>query len=138
MMAQSDARTRQPTEPTRLSELGFSMIELVMTMMILSIAVLGLEAAAVYTSRLLQVSHTHTDGFVAVQWQAETLRNQGHDAVQSGSAPVMGYQVSWDVRGTNPKRVVLTARREAVTGSMEIQRRRSMVDSLVIYLSPKR
>ena len=114
------------------------MMELIVTLLIFSITVLGLEAAAVYTSRLLQVSHTQTDGFVAVQWQAETLRNQGYEAVQSGSAPVMGYQMSWDVRGANPKRVVLTARREAVTGSMEIQRRRSMVDSLVIYLSPNR
>lgn len=114
------------------------MIELIVTLLVFSVAVLGLEAAGVYTSRLLEVSHTHTDGFVAVQWQAETLRNQGYDAVQSGLASVMGYQVSWDVRGTNPKRVLLTARREVVNGSAEIQRRRSMVDSLVIYLSPNR
>jgi prepilin-type N-terminal cleavage/methylation domain-containing protein len=127
-----------PIEPRQRGELGFSMLELIVTLLIFSITVLGLGAATVYTSRLLQRSHTQTDGFVAVQWQAETLRNQGYDAVQSGSAPVMGYDVNWDVRGTNPKRVVLTVRREAVTGSMEIQRRRSMVDSLVIYVSPNR
>lgn len=131
-------RARMPIEPRRRGELGFSMIELLVTLLIFSTAVLGLGATGVYTSRLLQVSDTHADGFVAVQWQAETLRNQGYDAVQSGSAPVMGYDVNWDVRGTNPKRVVLTARRDAVTGSAEIQRRRSMVDSLVIYLSPQR
>lgn len=137
-MAQSGARVRQPTEPRWRGEPGFSLIEMIVSLMIFSIAVLGLGAAGTYTSRLLQVSDTHADGFVAVQWQAETLRNQGYEAVQSGSAPVMGYQVSWDVRGANPKRVVLTARREQTTGSMETQRRRSMVDSLVIFLSPNR
>jgi prepilin-type N-terminal cleavage/methylation domain-containing protein len=119
-------------EPIRRSELGFSMTELLVTVMIFSAALLGLGLTGVHTSHLLQVTDTHADGFVALQWQAETLRNQGYDAVQGGSAPVMGYDVSWDVRGTNPKRLVLTARRDAA------QRRRSMVDSLVIYLSPQR
>jgi prepilin-type N-terminal cleavage/methylation domain-containing protein len=118
-------------QPSR-SELGFSMTELLVTVAIFSAALLGLGLAGVQTSHLLQVSDTHTDGFVALQWQAETLRNQGHDAVQGGSTSVMGYEVSWDVRGTNPKRVMLTAERDAP------QRRRSMVDSLVIHLSPQR
>lgn len=94
-----------------LDERGVSLVELMVAVMILTVALLGLAGAGGVAARQLYTGRTDMARWAAMQQQIEILRTQGYDSVATSSAVVQGYPMSWTVSGTNPKKVVFSVER---------------------------
>ncbi len=92
-------------------ERGVSLIELMVAVMILSVALLGLAAAAGVAAQQLHVGRADMHRWAAAQQQLEELVRMGYDSVATDSSVVQGYPMSWTVTGTNPKKVIFTLER---------------------------
>lgn len=86
------------------------MIEVMITIVFLGVAIMSLGASSALALRQLQRSRIEVATWAAVQRQTDSLRLVGYDNVQSGSATVGGYPMTWSVSGTDPKMVVLEVR----------------------------
>ncbi len=81
-------------------ERGFSLIEVVIGMVILSTALLGLSGAAGLALQTTVRGRQEIQMWAAVQWKADSLISLGWGNVATGSDTVNGYPVAWTVSGT--------------------------------------
>ena len=121
---------RLPTRARTIGEKGVSAVEVIIGLLIFSTLILAASAATTTSSHVLQSSQRDTRYWAAVQFQAETFFERGHDDVTSGSGLVQGYAMSWQVTEENPKRVLLLVER------MD-HLYRTVEDSLVLYLADR-
>ncbi len=87
---------------------GISMLEVLASLMLISVVILGLTSAGVIAGDQLRTSRADTRVWTAVQFQLDALSAQGYDNVTAGTDTVQGYPMSWDVQGTNPKKIIMT------------------------------
>lgn len=105
------------------------MVELLLSVIIISVGVVGFASAVGLASLELWFGRRDTDISMLVTDQLERLKAAGHDAVTSGSREEGEIQLSWQSVGTNPKKVVLVATYPTHDGPAH-------ADTLTTYLWP--
>ncbi len=114
----------------RLDERGTSMIEVMVTLIILSVVLLAASASSTTATRLLSASRRDTDYWAAMSYQAETLLLEGYDRVTSGSGVVDGHAMSWTVTGTDPDPMTVVLIAQRPKGPFEAAQ-----DSIVLFMT---
>ena len=76
---------------------GFSLVELIVAMMVLSIGVLGLAATTAAFALQVTLGDVKTERAAALQSVVEGLRAADYASVGSGSETVGRYGVTWSV-----------------------------------------
>ena len=107
---------------------GFSLIEVLVAVVILSVALLGLAGAGGVAARQVYMGRQDMSRWTALQQQMESLMTQGYDSVTSASAVVQGYPMSWTVSGTDPKEILLIMERANYLGQ-------TVEDTVVTYIA---
>ena len=107
---------------------GVSLVEILIGVIILSVALLGLAAAGGVAARQVYQGRVDMGRWAALQQQLESLVAQGYENVADGSGAVQGYPMSWTVTGTDPKQITLLMTRENFRGV-------TVQDTLVTYLA---
>ena len=97
---------------------GFTIVEVVIAICILSIGILGLAGTAASVTRM--VGRSQQDGMTAslASERFEILRSQVCTAVTSGSSSSGQYNVTWSVTDVaNGKQATITVTRPTATGT---------------------
>ena len=110
-------------------ERGVSLIEVMVGLVMLTLALLALASAAGLALRTTARAGEDLQLWAAVQWTADSLVSMGAGNVVSGSGVVQGRAVSWTVSGTDPRRIDLVVDRRRMTDLAIVK------DTLVLYLS---
>ncbi len=95
---------------------GISIVELVCALFVFSVALIGLTSAGVIAGGNIRAGAADVRAAMAVRYQMEQLTRQGYDSLTAGSDTVQGLAMSWDVTGTNPKRLILVVQRNDGSG----------------------
>lgn len=109
---------------------GFSMVEVLVALIIFSVAVLGLTSAVIVAGAQLRMSRVDILLWAAVHYQLDNLTAQGYDNVTAGTATVRGYPMTWDVQGTDPKKIILVTQ-------VENSRRVAVPDTFITYIADR-
>jgi prepilin-type N-terminal cleavage/methylation domain-containing protein len=97
---------RPRVEPRRQ---GFTIIEVLFALIILTFGVLGLASTTLWVVRQTQVSEVATERTIALQSVIEELRAAPYNDVVAGSGTEGNFSVSWTVAvGANSKLVTVT------------------------------
>ena len=80
---------------------GFSLVELVMALFVLSFGVLGLATTTLFVTRQLTLSEVTTARATAVQSVMERLRATPYDSIGAGQETIGPMVVSWSVTVAN-------------------------------------
>ncbi len=107
---------------------GFTLIEVIMSLLIFSLLMGGLVSAGLVASSQLITSQNDVRVWKAASYQLEKLIAGGYDSLATGSGTVQGYATAWTVTGTNPKKVLLVIDRKTLAGEIR-------PDSFVTYLA---
>lgn len=106
---------------------GFTITELLISVVIVSIGVVGFVSAVGLASTELWFGRRDSEVSLLVVDQLEQLKAMGHDAVQPGQRVEGSYRLQWSVLGNDPKKVLLVAEYPGSNGSAQR-------DTLVTYL----
>jgi prepilin-type N-terminal cleavage/methylation domain-containing protein len=109
------------------SQHGFTITELLISVVIIAIGVVGFSTAVGLVSTELWIGQRDTDVSMLVAHPAEALNALPYESVQSGARSEGDYQLAWVVQGSNPKKVVLEATYSRRSGSQ-------VSDTVVIYI----
>ena len=92
----SERAIRAPETPgvTR-AEAGFTVIEIIVAMVILTFGVLGLAGTTAYVVRQIALSDLMTERTVAFQTVVDRLQSLPYDSVTSGTDSIGIYAVTW-------------------------------------------
>lgn len=92
---------------------GVSVVEVLVALMIFTLAILALATAGSVASRTLRSGRSYMGSWAVAQSKLDSLTAVGWAALggQSGTETVQGYPVTWEVQGTNPRRVILVVER---------------------------
>jgi Tfp pilus assembly protein PilV len=107
---------------------GFSVTELLISVVVIAVGVVGLTSAVGLASTEMRLGKRDTELSMLVADQLETLKGSDHDSVVSGQRVEGPYTLVWNVQGNDPKRVVLVAEYVNADGS-------SRADTVVTYLA---
>jgi prepilin-type N-terminal cleavage/methylation domain-containing protein len=107
---------------------GLSMVEVLVALVIFSVVIVGLTSAGIVAGAQLRMSRTDVRVWTAAHYQLEKVTAAGYDGVSAGTDTVQGYPVSWDVQGTDPKKVILTVQAKNSAGVV-------VPDTFVTYLA---
>lgn len=90
---------------------GFSLVELVIAVVILSIGVLGLAATTGFVVQTVSAADVRTERTIAVQSAIERLNATEFEDLTAGSATIGRFDVSWtiDQVSTTARRVTLVS-----------------------------
>ena len=83
--------------PGRDPRAGFSMVEVIIAIIILSVGVLGLAGSTAHIVRQITLSDLMTERSVAFQTIIDRIQSLPYDSVQAGSDSVGIYSLSWTV-----------------------------------------
>jgi Tfp pilus assembly protein PilV len=108
---------------------GFSVTEILVSIVIIAVGVIGLASAVGFASTELWYGDRDTHLSMLMTDQMERLKAAGHDAVTSGQRSESSYALEWIVDGSAPKKVILTAAYSSHDGM-------ARVDTIVAYLTP--
>jgi prepilin-type N-terminal cleavage/methylation domain-containing protein len=109
------------------SESGFTITELLISVVIIAIGVVGFASAVGLASTELWMGGRDTEVSMLLNEQAEKLKATPYDLVQTDSSASGPYMLSWEVQGGNPKRVVLSA-------TIPLKKEGAVADTVVIYI----
>ena len=85
---------------------GFSLVEVVVAMLVLTVGLLGLAAGTGWVIRSVEVARIETARSAALQSGIEQVRGTPFDDLASGSATVGDYEVTWgEVESNNRSRL---------------------------------
>lgn len=76
---------------------GFSLVEVIVAIVILSIGILAMAATTGYVFTRLRDSGVSTERMLAVQQAVEQVRAMPYSAVRDSSLIIGDYEISWDV-----------------------------------------
>ena len=108
-------------------ERGAALVEVMVSMVILTSALLALAGAAGLALRSTIQGREDLQLWAAVQWTADSLFTVGAGTVTNGSDIVQGRTVSWTVSGADPLRVELLIDRLTTN-------RQTVQDTVLLYL----
>jgi prepilin-type N-terminal cleavage/methylation domain-containing protein len=122
----------QPQERHPQAREGFSIVEILVGMSLLSVVMMGLAGAA--TLGLSQMAKARQDLQYSadVQQVADSLVAKGWNNVAGGSQTIRGRSVSWNVTTLNPKsqKVTIVAQRRGLANTSVIYS-----DTVTLYLA---
>jgi prepilin-type N-terminal cleavage/methylation domain-containing protein len=87
---------------------GFTMVEVIMAMLILTVGLLGLAGATGYMVRTVTLGDLMTERSVAFQSTIDRLQSLPYDNVTTGSDSVGIFAVSWESANDGPQSKVVT------------------------------
>jgi prepilin-type N-terminal cleavage/methylation domain-containing protein len=79
------------------SERGFTIVEILVAVMILSVGLMGLVTTAGLVTRMIAQGHRYTEASALANERIEILRSQGCPAAGTGTETRGAYTVSWRV-----------------------------------------
>jgi len=85
---------------------GFTIVELLVAMVILTIGLLAFAGTTMFLIRQVTVAHLTTARTMAVQSVVETLRSTPYDNVTSGDDEVGDYLLTWEATVDGSTRAV--------------------------------
>jgi prepilin-type N-terminal cleavage/methylation domain-containing protein len=86
---------------------GFSLVEVVAAIVILSFGVLGLASSSAFIAKQMTGGATHVRGAMAAQSRMELLRSQPCGTLSSGTETILNIQERWEVTaGQNGTRII--------------------------------
>ncbi len=108
---------------------GVSVIEVMVALLIFTLAILSLASAGFVASRSLRSGRSYMGAWTTAQSMLDSLTAAGWAALggTSGVDTVQGYPVTWDVQGDDPRRVILVVER-SVSGKV-------FADTFVTYVA---
>jgi prepilin-type N-terminal cleavage/methylation domain-containing protein len=86
---------------------GFSMIEVIVAMMILTIGVLGLAGTTAYIVRQVTLGDLMTERSAAFQTIIDRLQSLPYDSVTAGSTTVGVFAISWTATNSGPQNKIV-------------------------------
>jgi Tfp pilus assembly protein PilV len=95
----------------RRGQAGVSAVEVMVGVLLFGTAVLAVLTTGTAARSSLGSANRETRYWGAVQAQTEQLMAAGYSNVKTGSGYMYGFPMTWTVSGSNPKQVVITARR---------------------------
>lgn len=99
-------KTSQPMKTVEKDRNGFTLVEVMVALIVLTIGVLGLAATTMYVVRQTTLAELTTERSAAMQTVVERLRSMDYASVVSGSDSVGVFAVDWAVTdGVRSKRV---------------------------------
>lgn len=111
------------------SERGVALVEVLVGIILLSVVLLGLAAAAAHAIRQTTRGRQDLQIWAAVQRTADSLVLVGWGNVTTGSGVTQGHKMWWTVTGTDPERIDLEVERQNLTTGQAVR------DTLVLYLT---
>ncbi len=92
---------------------GVSLVEVLVALLIFTMAILALATAGSIASKTLRSGRSYMGSWAVAQSKLDSLTALGWTALggQSGTETVQGFPVTWNVQGTNPRRVTLVVQR---------------------------
>jgi prepilin-type N-terminal cleavage/methylation domain-containing protein len=102
-------KTTRP-EDTRATaaRAGFTMVEVIMAMLILTVGLLGLAGATGYMVRTVTLGDLMTERSVAFQSTIDRLQSLPYDNVTTGSDSVGIFAISWASENDGPQSKIVT------------------------------
>ena len=99
-----------PTQERRASadRAGFTLVEVIMAMLILTVGLLGLAGATGYMVRTVTLGDLMTERSVAFQSTIDGLQSLPYDSVTTGSDSVGIFAISWDSVDDGPQSKLVT------------------------------
>jgi prepilin-type N-terminal cleavage/methylation domain-containing protein len=91
---QANGAANAPT--TRRFQGGFTVVEIIVAMVILTIGVLGLAGTTGYIIRQITLSDLMTERAVAFQTIVDRLQSLPYDSVDAGTDTIGEYAVKWE------------------------------------------
>lgn len=79
---------------------GFSLVELIVAMLVLSVGVIGLTSTMSLTTNMIGRSHRYAESAALATEKMEILRTQDCDLMTSGSESREDREVEWRVTAT--------------------------------------
>ncbi|UCF18862.1 MAG: prepilin-type N-terminal cleavage/methylation domain-containing protein [Gemmatimonadota bacterium] len=89
---------------------GFTVVELLVAVVVLTIGVLGLAGTGQVVASLIQAAHLRTLVRARAQAQMETLLAGGFDQLDSGERSTEGGWMGWQVSGDDPRVILIIVR----------------------------
>lgn len=86
---------------------GFSMIEVIVAMMVLTIGVLGLAGTTAYIVRQITLGDLMTERSAAFQTVIDRLQSLPYDQVTSGSANIGVFAITWSSTNDGPQNKIV-------------------------------
>lgn len=83
----------------RWGEKGFTVVEVIIAILILSVGVLGLASTAALVTRMIGQGGSYSQATTLAAEQTEILRSQCDSARAAGSSASGNYAVNWTVTG---------------------------------------
>ena len=74
---------------------GFSLLEVLLAVIVLTIGLIGLAGSTTYVIRQVTVAELKTERTMAVQTAVERIRSAGHGELPSGADTVGDFVVRW-------------------------------------------
>ena len=87
---------------------GFSMVEVIMGMLLLTIGVLGLGGTTAHVVRQITLSDLMTERAAAFQTTIDRLQSLPYDSVTTGTDSVGVFAISWSSVPDGPQNKVVT------------------------------
>ncbi len=108
---------------------GVSLVEVLVALLVFTMAILALATAGAMASKTLRSGRSYMGSWAVAQSKLDSLTAVGWTDLggQSGTETVQGHLVTWEVQGTNPRRVILVVHRNP-SGTV-------YVDSFVTYVA---
>ncbi len=106
---------------------GFTITELLLSVIIISVGVVGFASAVGLVATELRIGGRDTEVAALLADQAERIKSLSYDAVTEGSRGVGEYVLEWEVKSFDPKKVVLRATFPAPEGGQ-------FADTVVLYI----
>jgi prepilin-type N-terminal cleavage/methylation domain-containing protein len=91
----------------RRAEGGFSMIEVIVAMMVLTIGVLGLAGTTAYIVRQVTLGDLMTERSAAFQTVIDRLQSLPYDQVTSGTDTIGVFQIRWTSTNSGPQNKIV-------------------------------
>lgn len=88
------------------SRAGFTIVEIVVAMVILTVGVLGLAGTTMYVVRATTYGDLTTERSAALQSVVERLRSVEYDSVLASSDSIGSFAVSWTVQTASRSKLV--------------------------------
>ncbi len=108
-------------------ESGFTITELLISVVIIAIGVVGFASAVGLASTELWMGGRDTEVSMLMTEQAEKVKATPYDLVLTDSITSGPYTLKWEVQGGNPKRVVLSA-------TIPLKEAGASADTVVFYV----
>lgn len=97
------AERKRQDAPPRDRRAGFSLVEVIVAIIILTVGVLGLAGSTAYIVRQITFSDLLTERSVAFQTIIDQLQSLPYDSVESGDDSIGVFYLRWTVTDDGPQ-----------------------------------